>query len=504
MGLLYYIRNINIAAIQDIYYICIKNNIDIGMNKNLYVYDNTSIEPDFNFAIHKIGTIWKLNSKTNTITYNLIDPIIRKAGDLLEGSQRWWVITKMKSDYEFIKSYGKPGTPIKLKSKSNNQYALTPAAIDKYESNWEAKVLMWYNRNSHSNDNTSIPSTQLSEFPANKYYIQKSKASDVLTIKEASNIPPYIKYDKDASGAIIGVSSNVDSKILSWHPAKMLTREWWLTERARYDAGDRFHPVAPQYGMQHGDFLGIQTKSKMKEYENIDELIKEHQRGWIQWVRAIYGGFLGDSLVDNSYTIKMNNCKVWNSLTKGDVLNCIIDNPHFASSYIPFKLYAYTICNILDILIIRKAINTKYLKAVRSTMKYMRNSDTDAYHIKNTFERFPAEGVDIILKNMTIDKLYYMLLGMGSTYMEMTNTKGRILGFLDSLDFVYLYNDRDKKEAVHTHTPTQLFDTTLREVGITSILDFYRESGTLNSVLNKIEENETSSIRKYGFTPTDF
>ena len=127
------------------------------MNKNLYVYDNTSIEPDFNFAIHKIGTIWKLNSKTNTITYNLIDPIIRKAGDLVEGSQRWWVITKMKSDYEFIKSYGKPGTPIKLKSKSNNQYALTPAAIDKYESNWEAKVLMWYNSNSNSNDKTSIP-----------------------------------------------------------------------------------------------------------------------------------------------------------------------------------------------------------------------------------------------------------------------------------------------------------------------------------------------------------
>ena len=39
-GFIIYIRNINIAATQDIYYIYEKNNIDIDMNKNLYMYDN--------------------------------------------------------------------------------------------------------------------------------------------------------------------------------------------------------------------------------------------------------------------------------------------------------------------------------------------------------------------------------------------------------------------------------------------------------------------------------
>lgn len=451
------------------------------MSRNIKNYNDTRIEPFVSWAI-ELTPSWEAGPKI--ITYRT--PI--KAAASIEGSQRWWVIKRNRFDFDFIKRYGAPGEPISITDKGSNRYTLTRRSLESHEKEWEDIVREWYIKRDEMKIDDVMSICKFSDHPASRYLVQKASASEkgdrLLSIEEACKVPPFVKEVRGGDGSIIGLHPNVKKDVLGMGGCKALTEGWWLAERARYDYGDIYHPVASSYGMVSGDWTGIERKSKEREYDSWKELMDDHQRGWIQWVRAVYGKWIGDSQIKSNFDVVKKNLSIWKKLSTADALSIIASSPRWAFGYLPETLYCDFICKALKKITDFGIVNYKYLSDVKKGMHTI--SKTRGIPCsKSKWAGFPSSGVDIIVSIIPPDELFaYALSALSYIYLIFPSYRGFVLASASEKDFIY--SNHDKK----------LLSNEIVDLDVRSV---YGEDGCITKLIESYDADDARIRSRWGF-----
>ena len=130
-----------------------------------------------------------------------------------------------------------------------------------------------------------------SKYKLNKYFDNDKELSlaDACRIGTENGKPKFYRViKKDGNSIAVECLVNIEN-IGSINGVTKFSEKWWTIERMRYDFGDKFHPVATEFGMVADDWKGIEYKFINGLHNIADtDIVSYHERGWIQWVNSYY------------------------------------------------------------------------------------------------------------------------------------------------------------------------------------------------------------------------
>ena len=247
------------------------------LNDNrLYEYDSTTVANKN--EVLKLGKYYNEESICINLTDSAYaDKLYKK---VLAGSLRWWLLERRKFDHQWFNKIGTINTPSKN-------------ACSRHEAEWTKKIDDWYANFNYGLTEApeKVTVKAPSKYKLNKYFDNDKELSltDACRIGAENGKPKFYRVIKK-NETDIAVECLVDiENIGSINGVTKFSEKWWTIERMRYDFGDKFHPVATEFGMISSDWKGIEYKfiNGLHNIANTD-IVSYHERGWIQWVNSYY------------------------------------------------------------------------------------------------------------------------------------------------------------------------------------------------------------------------
>ena len=223
--------------------------------------------------------------------------------------------------------------------------------------------------------------------PLSKYKIKKYDQNSFADKEEAKRVG----YGKDGNplnfsvvrgrDGDIDVRLNINETHLSFQGGDVCKKgsiRWWVTERARFDYGDKYHPLLP--GQNKGDWRGVVNRllydgDGYLRLNDID-IITEQQEAWERYVDAYYeyaveyAKELPNKLVDND----SHNIFLINQMDGTTFNEMLKEAPDVVYKYIPNYIYGAVICWCLDKMMDDNRISTddyNIVKTLRNIVRFI-------------------------------------------------------------------------------------------------------------------------------------